>query len=171
LFALDAAADLGAVAFPGLGVLSFLVFLVLIPVFIVWFYRARKNADGQDWKQRWGPGWAIGAWFVPVIALWFPYQIMADIWRAGLRPGERRRPAWPPIIWWAGWLLAWFTSFRYVSTTSGTYHGTSVGLYLGDTVLSKIFEAAAAIAAIVVVRAVSNHGVGLEVGPGHTSPA
>jgi len=34
-------------------------------MFLVWFYRARVNAEGHGWPQRLSPGWAIGAWFVP----------------------------------------------------------------------------------------------------------
>jgi Domain of unknown function (DUF4328) len=160
LLALQAAASLAALAAPVLGLPAFLLMLGVIPVFIVWFYRARKNADGRGWRQRRGPGWAIGAWFVPVIALWFPYQIMADIWRAGLPAEQRSRRAWQPITWWACWLLAWFTGFRYTNSRTGNYSGVSVGFFLGDTAVSRIFEVAAAIAAIVVVRAVSSSGVG-----------
>ena len=51
-------------------------------MFVVWFYRARVNAEGHGWPQRWSPGWAIAGWLVPVVNFWFPFQIMADIWRA-----------------------------------------------------------------------------------------
>jgi hypothetical protein len=160
LLALSAAASLGSTVVPDLGLVMTLLFLPLIPVFIVWFYRARKNADGRGWCQRRRAGWAIGAWFVPVIFLWFPYQIMADIWRAGLPADQRTRPAWLPITWWACWLLAWFTGFRYVRTNTATLHSVNFDLYLGSTVLSKLFLAAAAVAAFVVVRTVSSGEVG-----------
>ena len=169
--ALSATASLISIGLPVLEVAVILLFLPLIPVFIVWFYQARKNADGRGWRQRWGPGWAIGAWFVPVIFLWFPYQIMADIWRAGLPASERGRPPWLPIAWWACWLLAWFTGFRYISATTSTFHGFTAGFYLGETIPSKIFEAAAAILLILVIRAVSNEGVGRPLAPDQPPPA
>lgn len=171
MLALSAAASLISIGLPVLEVAVILLFLPLIPVFIVWFYQARKNAGGRGWRQRWGPGWAIGAWFVPVIFLWFPYQIMADIWRAGLPASERGRPAWLPIAWWACWLLAWFTGFRYISTTASTFHGFTAGFYLGETIPSKIFGAAAAILLILVIRAVSNEGVGRPLAPDQPPPA
>lgn len=166
LLALNAATTVATIAVPGLEVLEILLFLPLIPVFIVWFYRARKNADGRGWHQRRSPGWAIGGWFVPVVALWFPYQIMADVWQAGLPAEQRGRPAWQPITWWACWLLGWLTGVHYANTSAGTYHGVSVSILLGSTVASKVFDVAAAIAAILVIRAVSSHGVGREAQPG-----
>jgi hypothetical protein len=68
-----------------------LAFVPLMVLFLVWFCRARLNAAWPDWPQRRTPGWAVGAWFAPVVFLWFPYQIRADIWRGGLavrQPGE-----------------------------------------------------------------------------------
>jgi Domain of unknown function (DUF4328) len=71
---------------------------VALVMFVVWFHRARINADGHGWPQRESPGWAIGAWFVPVANLWLPFRIMVDIWRAGLPPQKRANRAILPEI-------------------------------------------------------------------------
>ncbi len=87
----DAAAWLGAIAAPMLVGVSNVGFLVAMVMFVVWFYRARVNAEGHGWPQRWSPGWAIAGWLVPVVNFWFPFQIMADIcarWPA--RTGARK---------------------------------------------------------------------------------
>ena len=80
----DTAGWLGAIVLPMLVAVSRFGFLVAMAMFVVWFYRARVNAEGRGWPQRRSPGWAIAAWFAPVANLWIPFQIMADIWRAGL---------------------------------------------------------------------------------------
>jgi hypothetical protein len=104
LLAASAAANVTAIVLPGAKIAAALLFLPLIPVFLVWFFRARKNADGRGQTQRWGPGWSIGAWFTPFVTYVFPFQIMADIWRANL-PGERRQQtAWLLGAWWACWI-------------------------------------------------------------------
>lgn len=80
--------------FDGALVLQNLVLTVVMVTFITWFYRMRVNAEAINPQahhqlQRW---WSIGAWFVPVVCLWFPRQIAVDIWQAGVlpdRPGER----------------------------------------------------------------------------------
>ncbi len=163
-------AALVSIAFPIMHILVILLYLPLIPVFIVWFYRARKDASGWGWRQRWAPGWAIGAWFVPVIFLFFPYMIMADIWRAGLPADQRQRPVWLPIAWWVCWLLAWFAGFHLGVSRTGPAHGVSAGFFIDSTLLSTGFEAAAAVVLIFVVRAVSTTGVGRGPAPGLPDP-
>jgi hypothetical protein len=68
----DAAAWLGAIVVPVLVAVSNFGFLVAMVMFVVWFYRARINAEGHGWPQRLSPGWAIVAWVVPVVNFWFP---------------------------------------------------------------------------------------------------
>jgi hypothetical protein len=85
------------------GVTQLLAALLAVPimiVFLTWFYRARQNAGYLDWPQRRSPGWAVGSWIVPIGFLWFPYQIMADIWRAGLPAEQRKAFAYLPAAWW-----------------------------------------------------------------------
>lgn len=104
---MDTAAWLGAIALPSLGGLANFGFIVVVAMFVVWFYRARVNAEGNGWPQRRSPAWAIAGWIVPVVFLWFPFQIMADIWRAGL-PAEARanRAILPGVDMLFGVLLA-----------------------------------------------------------------
>jgi Domain of unknown function (DUF4328) len=83
--------------------------------FIVWFHRAYENVIGLGAKDvRYGAGWAIGAWFVPVLNLFRPKQIANDIWRAsdpdapadlGLDWKGGRVPAFL-TGWWAAFLLS-----------------------------------------------------------------
>src|SRR5262245_14862724 len=59
------------------GVATYLVVgLVLVytaVVFIVWLYRARRNlAIWGILGLGWGPGWAIGGWFIPLANLLIP---------------------------------------------------------------------------------------------------
>jgi len=114
----DAAAWLGAIVLPMLVGVSTFGFLVAMVMFVVWFYRARVNAEGRGWPQRRSPGWAIAAWVVPVVNFWFPFQIMADIWRAGLPEPPRANRAMLPGIWWAC-LLAFFCLLSYGPAGSG----------------------------------------------------
>ncbi|MFD6249292.1 DUF4328 domain-containing protein [Streptomyces roseolus] len=81
-----AAAESYATAEAGLNALavaSGLAYLATVVVFIVWFHRVAKNASvwAPDLQSR-TPGWAIGAWFIPIADLWIPRQIAVDAWRA-----------------------------------------------------------------------------------------
>jgi hypothetical protein len=75
-------------------------------LFVVWFRRARINAERRGYHQRRARGWTFWGWIVPIVSLWFPFQIMGDIWRAGLPAQQRRRTAWLPALWWTCWLLS-----------------------------------------------------------------
>src|SRR4051794_37330942 len=50
----------------------------------LWLHRARKNAEvlepGGRHARR--AGWAWGGWVTPVVALWFPFQVVRDVRRA-----------------------------------------------------------------------------------------
>ncbi len=62
--------------------------------FLVWWYRAYDNLPGlTGFSRRFGRGWAVGAWFVPILSLWRPKQIGNDIWRAG-DPAARGNREW-----------------------------------------------------------------------------
>ena len=97
----DTVAWLGVSDLPALGgPASFGLFAVAI-LFVTWFYRARVNAEGNGWPQRLSPAWAVAGWIIPLVNFWFPFQIMADIWRAGLPAEARGKRAILPGIWWA----------------------------------------------------------------------
>jgi hypothetical protein len=162
-----------SIALTATATLELLLVVATVVVFLIWFYLARKNAGLSGWRQRRAPGWAIGSWFLPPVFFWFPYQIMADIWRAG-RPPELRggiRNAALPALWWTSWTLAWVTSFQH---TTSTTHGpggvfstsSSYNLNFGGTWFSSIFAAGAAILLVLIIRQVSAGPVGHPALPG-----
>lgn len=99
-----------------IGVLSFLVGLcnlLAAGFFIPWMYRAYRNLERSSVAAlRYEPGWAIGAWFIPVFNYIRPKQMINDIWRAGVVGAEVRDDSWhrrpvAPLVhwWWAAWVL------------------------------------------------------------------
>ncbi|MEO9533128.1 MAG: DUF4328 domain-containing protein [Crocinitomicaceae bacterium] len=61
--------------------LSMIAQIVVIVVFIQWFRRAYHNLHKAGVKNlNMTEGWAAGAWFVPIMSLFKPFQIMKDIW-------------------------------------------------------------------------------------------
>lgn len=62
--------------------LTFLALVAAAMVFLTWLWRARINAERLcPAEHRWSRGWTVGAWFVPGVNLWFPRQVVDDIWR------------------------------------------------------------------------------------------
>jgi heme/copper-type cytochrome/quinol oxidase subunit 3 len=95
------------------GLLGFVALLGTAVSFICWLYRARKNAEASGVGGfRWGPGWTIGSWFIPLANLVIPYRVVAEIDRANepglpganVMAGSRRQTLLG--FWWASW-IAW----------------------------------------------------------------
>ena len=118
-------------------------------VFLIWFRRARINAEHLGWRQRRARAWTFWGWVIPIANLWIPFQIMGDIWRAGLEPAYRARVAWLPALWWAAWLLA---------TGPAPEFGKR---QFPDGWLTFAFFAMAGLVLLAIVRAVSSGPVGV----------
>ena len=92
-------------------------YLAGVIFFLMWFHRVRANLPALGATDaRWSPGWAVGSWFIPVMNLFRPYQIMSEVWRASdpleTPPAWRERPVSPLLgWWWALWLAGGVISF------------------------------------------------------------
>ncbi|WP_051835825.1 DUF4328 domain-containing protein [Streptomyces sp. NRRL WC-3549] len=126
-------------------------------LFLIWFRRVRHNAEVFDaGAQPMKPGWAIGAWFVPIANCWLPRQIASGIWTASTVPdteGNRRGGSQALLnLWWALWvfglLFGRFASNRYEKAV--LFDDVTAGLRL--LVVSDALDILAAVLALLVVR-------------------
>jgi hypothetical protein len=122
--------------------------------FVVWFHRARVNAEHRGWRQRRARAWTFWGWVIPVINLWFPFQLMGDIWRAGLPEDRREKTAWPLVAWWTTWLLAGLT----IGTKAKNYPWPD--LAAGTLTFSLCCLAVSGLTLIAIIRAVSSGPLG-----------
>jgi len=150
-----------------------IVSLAVIIAFLIWWYRAYSNIPGVT-GQRWrfGRGWSIGAWFIPIFNLWRPKQIGNDIWRAG-DPRAWGNSNWTalPVAslvnwWWAlfvlssilGGIAGALLNGSSVLSDSVPHHGLGPGQLTAESTLRQEHAAAvinAAAAAIEVFAAVA----------------
>lgn len=85
-----------------------ILFLITAIVFGRWIYLAQKNLPELGARYlRFGPGWSVGVFFVPVLNLWAPYQAMRDLAKASREPRTWHLEDTPVliIVWWILWLL------------------------------------------------------------------
>ena len=79
-----------------IGVTHALLFIATIVLFLMWFSRAYQNVERLGGGPfRYGRGWAIGAWFVPILNVFRPKQIANDIWRGSDQRLARPRSMGP----------------------------------------------------------------------------
>lgn len=94
--------DVASIALFPVGVALFIVTCMLL-------YRARTNLDtlspGSPHAR--SRGWTWGGWLVPVVNLWFPYQVVRDVLR------QRTHHTVSGALlgwWWAAWLVSFLPS-------------------------------------------------------------
>ncbi|PWG11535.1 hypothetical protein DF268_21165 [Streptomyces sp. V2] len=129
--------------------------LPTVVVYLCWFWRVRVNGEvfepGGHAKRR---GWTIGAWFVPVVNLWFPRRVMVDVWNASAPLGQRVSHGLVNA-WWTLWVL-WLVVSRVVSVqdrkaeTFAEYRQV-----MGVTMVMDAVGAAAGVLALLVVLRVT----------------
>ncbi|MER7849980.1 DUF4328 domain-containing protein [Kitasatospora sp. NPDC096077] len=147
-----------------LSLLAFLLYYLALAgsaaAFITWFYRVRVNAEVLNpHGHRRGRGWAIGAWFTPVVCFWFPRQIAQDVWQAGARPDALgvREPLSETVLnlWWATFWLANILSRAGTQITDGARFPDDYQQGVVWMIGSDLAELAAAVFAVLVVRKVT----------------
>ena len=105
---------------------QFAVFIFAAIFFIRWLHRAYANIVPLAAQYpRYSTGTAIWSWFVPILNLWRPKQVINDVWRRATRrrlpirgiPGsERNRRASTP----SGGSDGSFSTSRTTSTSAST---------------------------------------------------
>jgi hypothetical protein len=103
----------------GLGIVTAITFLK-------WIYRAYKNVRGFGAEGlRFSPGWAVGYYFIPILSLFRPAQVMSEIWRASYDPRNWTRSpgTWLIATWWTLFLL--YSGVTQVSLQLGIQASTN----------------------------------------------
>ncbi|HET6860373.1 MAG TPA: DUF4328 domain-containing protein [Streptomyces sp.] len=140
------------------GLLYFAVVAACAVVFVIWFHRVRRNAGifAPDLQRR-GPGWAIGAWFIPIGNLWLPRGVAADVLAASRQDpyglGKVKGETGAVLnVWWTMWVV----SLLFSRVASKAYDRAEEADDLRDAldllVIDGFLDIAAAVAAILFVR-------------------
>lgn len=143
-----------------IGLLQVGVYLVTVVLFLMWIYRAHQNLPALGARNlQFTLAWAVGWFFVPVLSLIRPYQVVKEIWMASHPTDEvtaaiARRPVKLPWVlgwWWAAWtvsnLLGW-AAFR--ASNADTLQGYTAATWIN--LIGGIAGIIAALGAITVIR-------------------
>jgi hypothetical protein len=81
----------------GMAAVAAIVLLVIGTIyFLRWLHLSYRNLRELHVHTRFTPGWAVGSFFVPVVNLWRPMQIVDELWRSG---DDGKASALIPV-WW-----------------------------------------------------------------------
>ena len=93
-----------------IGVVQIILNICCIIFCIRWFKRAYTNLSARVPTES-TPGWTIGSWFIPIVSLFKPYQIMKEMWIETLtilRNTHSQKYKNPNIFlgsWWLLWII------------------------------------------------------------------
>ena len=95
-----------------IGSAEFVARIVVIVLFMIWFRRCYYNVRSLGFNTQYTDGWAVGAWFVPFMNLFAPYQIMKEIWNDTQAKAQENSPD-PRFkshailrVWWILWIVS-----------------------------------------------------------------
>lgn len=107
-----------------IGILYLVVFIISVVTFLQWFRRGYFNLIQRTSRTTFTENWSVGCWFVPVISLYRPYQIMKEMWVSTTNLNKEADSSFYEssignlISWWWGlWvLLSYVGNFVMKST-------------------------------------------------------
>lgn len=97
--------------------------IAIVVLSIIWTYRLAKNHRTIGRQTTWGPGMAIGGWFLPPFLYVIPTLVLREAWKASdpsVPPGDER---WKqskdnPILW--VWFLVYGVGTLVVSSINAS---------------------------------------------------
>lgn len=95
-----------------IAIIYIVVFIGSAITFILWFRRAYYNLHQLTDYLSQPEGWAAGAWFVPIVCLFRPYQIMKELFLKSADVLEEKTGIYTPVntsklgIWWTLWIIS-----------------------------------------------------------------
>lgn len=94
-----------------LAIAYLIIYIISGVTFIQWFRRAYYNLHTKVKVLNHTEGWAAGGWFVPILNLFRPYNIMSELYQetnlilAKNIEGYRKRETLAMTIWWVFWII------------------------------------------------------------------
>ncbi len=120
LAAMAAAADVSDTRQMLIGLAQVALFIASVVLALVWTYRSNANlwtaqVKGLDYS----PGWAAGWYFVPIMNLFRPFQVMRELHNASASPRRWNIDGAPVSIqlWWGMWIISNLVGRMAFSTT------------------------------------------------------
>lgn len=144
-----------------IAIVSLAAFIISTVAFILWFRRAYNNLHQKNNFLSYSEGWAAGAWFVPIVNLFRPYQIMREMYvetRRILAEHQvihmHKLPVSQLGIWWALWIC---NSISSQVVMRMTLRVASISEFRIATVLSMVDNVIGIALTLITVKVIRNY--------------
>ncbi|MEX2173050.1 MAG: DUF4328 domain-containing protein [Pirellulaceae bacterium] len=143
------------------GIAVVVAFPVTVVAFCMWIYRAHSNLGAlRATEIIYSAGWAVGSFFVPILNLFRPFQIMVEIWR-GSDPAElpagSPRPATLVGWWWGLWIVSGVLGRIGDRFARNAHEIPELMTASGLAILDAAVALALAVCAILVIRTIDRN--------------
>jgi hypothetical protein len=141
-----------------------LIALTIAAVVLFCLVMARGNRNARAFNRMpvtFTPGWAAGYFFVPVLSLWKPFQVMKEIWRASEpHPDPRLDLSFTEVsglvpAWWAAYVLHAIVGQVSLRMNGSLANAQDFVRAAWVDVISSVVSIMAALLAAALVRALS----------------
>ncbi|MEN8125980.1 MAG: DUF4328 domain-containing protein [Bacteroidota bacterium] len=142
-----------------IAILYMIVYVVSAITFIQWFRRAYYNMNIRT-RTVHSDGWAAGSWFVPIISLYRPYQIMKEMCTETsklikTKAGNSTNDSTVIIgIWWTLWIISNYVG-QYVMRSA--FKAETVENFLNSTIGDMIQSSIGIPLAIITVMIIKSY--------------
>ena len=141
-------------------ILIFIAVIVSIVTFIMWFRRAYYNIGLRVNDLLYADGWAAGAWFIPVINLYMPFQIMRDLYKLTEKymtlcmkePYKGNLKTNYVNLWWTLWIMSFIINYLSVKVVWNVEDINTTSTNSFVAVIGAILQIALCVVTIVVIK-------------------
>ena len=142
-----------------IGLIYTVVFIGSVVTFLRWFSAAYKGLHSRVQGLRFTEGWAVGAWFVPFLNLFRPYQIMKELYVETdkmLQDHEeyQREPLNVSSVglWWGLWVVVGIVSQASMRIALRSEEADMLVMSSYLSILSGIISVPLALVAVKVIK-------------------
>lgn len=144
-----------------IAIVGVIVFIISMITLIQWFRRAYYNLHLRVSNLSHSEGWAAGGWFVPIISLYRPYQIMKELYQETkmllVKKGVVLSHYFNTSVlgwWWAFWVINSIMGqflFRY------SLRAESIDELITTTVVSMVTNVIGIPVALITIKVIRDY--------------
>lgn len=144
----------------GIAIVYLIAFITSAVFFILWFRRAYYNLGVRTETTYYSEGWAAGSWFVPIISLFRPFQIMKELDEdtsellGKASSTEVNTNSFLIGTWWTLWIIS-----NYIGNVviKSMFQAETIENYINLTLLDMISSCFGIPLALVTVYMIKNY--------------
>lgn len=141
-------------------ILVLIAAITSIITFIMWFRRAYYNIGLRTSDLLYADGWAAGSWFIPVINLYMPYQIMKSLYQQTEKymtlcmkePYKGNLKTNYVNLWWTLWIISGLINYFSIKTTWNIENVDLTAINTLVALIGAVSQIALCVVTIVVIK-------------------